>query len=67
MLTENNKVGGEESDLVQGAINFGVMDADFVNKELKNFKLEQLADIYKARTETGEWGTTVDMALKIYK
>lgn len=35
MLTEHNKVGGEESDLVQRAIQFGVMDADFVNKELK--------------------------------
>ena len=67
MLTEHNKVGGEESDLVQRAIQFGVMDADFVNKELKNFKLEQLADIYKARTDKGEWGNTVDMVSKIYK
>ena len=49
MLTEHNK-GGEESDLVK-PIQFGVMDADFVNKELKNFKLEQLADIYKARAD----------------
>ena len=66
MLTEHNKVGGEESDLVQRAIQFGVMDADFVNKELKNFKLEQLADIYKARADKGEWGNAVDMASKIY-
>ena len=48
------------------AIKYGVFDADFVNKEIRNFKEGELAGIYKSKADADEWDSAVSMADKIY-
>ena len=58
---------GKESQLVRDAISYGVFDADFIRKELKNFKAEDLADIYKTREGANEWSKSVSIANNLYR
>lgn len=65
-LTTHGGKKGYRSDIVLSAIKYGVFDADFVGKELKNFRTSELANIYKSRVDLDEWNGAVDMAKKIY-
>jgi len=58
---------GKESQLVRDAISYGVFDADFIRKELKNFKAEDLADLYKTREGANEWSKSVSIANNLYR
>ena len=57
---------GHRSEIVMLAIKYGVFDADFVNKEIRNFKEGELAGIYKSKADADEWDSAVSMADKIY-
>jgi len=57
---------GHRSEIVLLAIKHGVFDADFVNKEIKNFKEGELAGIYKSKANADEWDSAVDISDKIY-
>jgi len=57
---------GKTSQLVLDAIEHGVFDADFVRKELKNFRAEDLADVYRSKANADGWDTSVNIATKIY-
>ena len=57
---------GHRSEVVMLAIKYGVFDADFVNKEIRNFKTGELAGIYKSKSNADEWDSAVSMADKIY-
>ena len=57
---------GHRSEIVLLAIKHGVFDADFVNKEIRNFKEGELAGIYKSRANADEWDNAVDISDKIY-
>lgn len=57
---------GKTSQLVLDAIEHGVFDADFVRKELKNFRAEDLANIYKAKVGVDGWSNSVSIAKNIY-
>ena len=57
---------GYRSESVLLAIKHGVFDADFVNKEIKNFKTGELAGIYKSKSNADEWDNAVDFASNIY-
>ena len=66
ILYTHNSDNATRSDIVMRAIKYGVFDADFVGKEIKNFKLEELEKIYKTKA-TDEWNASVDFATNIYK
>ena len=57
---------GENSDIVELAKLHGVLDADFLRQEIKNFKVEKLAGIYSSRGEQTEWSNAVGFAKNIY-
>ena len=57
---------GYRSESVMLAIKHGVFDADFVNKEIRNFKQTELAGIYKSKSNADEWDNAVDIGTKIY-
>jgi hypothetical protein len=59
---------GYRSESVMLAIKHGVFDADFVNKEIKNFKQTELAGIYKSKSDADadEWDSAVSFASNIY-
>ena len=57
---------GKTSQLVLDAIEHGVFDADFVRKELKNFRAEDLANVYKAKVGVDGWSNSVSIAKNIY-
>jgi len=65
-LTTHGSKKGYRSDVVLSAIKYGVFDADFVGKELKNFRASELANIYKSRVDFDEWNDAVSMSSKIY-
>ena len=57
---------GYRSESVLLAIKHGVFDADFVNKEIKNFKTGELSGIYKSKSNADEWDNAVSFASNIY-
>ena len=58
---------GENSDIVELAKLHGVLDADFLRQEIKNFKIEKLAGIYSSKGEQTEWSTAVGFAKNIFQ
>tara|TARA_S200002703_G_scaffold5367_1_gene6266 strand:+ start:1055 stop:4678 length:3624 start_codon:yes stop_codon:yes gene_type:complete len=58
---------GSESDVVELAKRMGVLDADFVQQEIRNFKFDKLEDIYKTKAGEDEWSTSVGLATNIYR
>lgn len=58
---------GKESDVVELAKRMGVLDADFVQQEIRNFKFDKLGDIYKTKAGESEWSTSVGLATNIYR
>lgn len=66
-LRENAGGVGKESDIVELAKRMGVLDADFVQQEIRNFKFDKLKDIYKTKAGESEWSTSVGLATNIYR
>ena len=65
-LQKHNSKNPERSEIVMLAIKYGVFDADFVNKELKNFRETDLSNIYKSKVDGDEWNNAVNIASNIY-
>jgi len=58
---------GSESDVVELAKRMGVLDADFVQQEIRNFKFDKLKDIYQTKVNESEWSNSVSIATNIYR
>lgn len=58
---------GSESDIVELAKRMGVLDADFVQQEIRNFKFDKLKDIYQTKVNESEWSNSVSIATNIYR
>ncbi len=66
-LVQNANGTGDNSDIVELAKLHGVLDADFLRQEIKNFKTQKLGGIYTSKGEDTEWNTAVGFAKNIYK
>tara|TARA_R110002049_G_scaffold77831_1_gene198842 strand:- start:29 stop:3757 length:3729 start_codon:yes stop_codon:yes gene_type:complete len=66
-LVQNANGTGDNSDIVELAKLHGVLDADFLRQEIKNFKTKKLGGIYTSKGEDTEWNTSVGFAKNIYK
>jgi len=66
-LVQNANGKGDNSDIVELAKLHGVLDADFLRQEIKNFKTQKIGGIYTSKGEDTEWNTAVGFAKNIYK
>ena len=66
-LRTNANGVGDDSDIVELAKFHGVLDADFLRQEIKNFKSEKLAGLLTEQSTKNEWTTAVGFAKNVYK
>ena len=66
-LVQNANGTGDNSDIVELAKLHGVLDADFLRQEIKNFKTQKIGGVYTSKGEDTEWNTAVGFAKNIYK
>jgi hypothetical protein len=66
-IVQNANGKGDNSDIVELAKLHGVLDADFLRQEIKNFKTQKIGGIYTSKGEDTEWNTAVGFAKNIYK